>query len=135
MPTVETVYSGKLRTRARHVASGLEIITDAPVDNMGQGEAFSPTDLLAASLGSCMLTVMGIACRKHGIEMDGTSLKVTKLMTSNPRRVSEIRIEMKFPDVDYTGEQKEILEKTALTCPVALSLHPDIKQDVSFIYR
>jgi putative redox protein len=132
MPTIETVYSGELRTKARHVASGNEIITDAPPDNQGKGEAFSPSDLLSASLGSCMLTIMGIAARTHEFSIEGTRIEVTKIMASNPRRVSEIRVEFYMPDTQYTQKQKEILDKAARTCPVALSIHPDINQQINF---
>lgn len=134
MATVETVYAGELRTRARHVKSGIEIITDAPEDNQGRGEAFSPTDLLAASLGSCMLTIMGIAAKKHNFHLEGTHITVHKVMAQSPRRVSEIRVVFTFPEINYSNEQKLILEKAAHTCPVALSLHPDIKQITEFNY-
>lgn len=132
MTTINTVYEGNLRTTAQHVISGDKIITDAPVDNQGRGEAFSPTDLLAASLGSCMLTIMGIAARNHEFSIDGTSMNITKIMSTNPRKVSEIIIEFHFPFNSYSDSQKRILEKAATTCPVALSLHPDINQNVIF---
>jgi len=134
METIRTVYHGELRTEALHVKSGQKIITDAPPDNQGKGEAFSPTDLLCASLGSCMATVMGIAGRTHQINIDGASMRITKIMASNPRRVSEIILEISLPGQDFTEKEKSILEKAALTCPVALSIHPDIKQTVNFIY-
>lgn len=132
MVTIETVYVGSLRTKALHVLSGMEIITDAPPDNQGKGEAFSPTDLLAASLGSCMLTIMGIAARDHNFDMDGTTVAITKVMGTNPRRVIEIRVDLKFPHTDYTDQQKRIIEYSAHNCPVAKSLHPDILQKVTF---
>ena len=135
MPTVETHYSGELRTKARHMASGIEIITDAPTDNMGKGEAFSPTDLLAASLGSCMLTLMGIASNTHHFHIDGTRVVITKIMASNPRRVSEIHVDIHFPAGDFDKDARKILELAAITCPVAKSLHPDIKQQVTFHYQ
>jgi putative redox protein len=133
METIRTKYSGNLRTEAKHVKSGEIIITDAPVDNNGRGEAFSPTDLLAASLGSCMLTVMGIAAKTHEIKFDETEIMITKTMVSNPRKVSEIVINFQIPG-NFTEKEKQILEKTALTCPVALSLHPDLKQTITFAY-
>lgn len=133
MATSEVVYQGLLRTNAKHLASGSEIITDAPVDNFGKGEAFSPTDLLATSLGCCMLTLIGIAANVHQFNIDGTRLLVTKIMAANPRRVSEIQIEMKLP-MNYPSSVKKILETAALTCPVAKSLHTDIRQVVNFIY-
>ena len=134
METMRTIYKGNLRTEALHIKSGQIIITDAPIDNQGKGEAFSPTDLLSASLGSCMLTVMGIAARTHHIDMDGAAIGITKLMASNPRKVSEIIIEFKMPGKNYSDKEKVILEKAALTCPVALSLNPDIKQTIHFSY-
>jgi putative redox protein len=130
METIRTRYIGNLRTSALHVQSAEAIITDAPVDNQGRGEAFSPTDLLAASLGSCMLTIMGIAAREHQFSIDGTEVKITKIMASGPRRVSEIIIDLVFPHNDYSPKQKKIIKLSAETCPVALSLHPDLKQTV-----
>lgn len=132
MATIETTYTGDLRTQARHVGSGTEIITDAPIDNQGKGEAFSPTDLLSASLGSCMLTIMGIAARTHSINMDQTRVEITKIMASEPRRVAEIRIVFFMPARKYSSKEKAILEHAARTCPVALSLHPELVQDVQF---
>ncbi len=131
MATIETVYQGTLRTQAKHVQSGTEILTDAPVDNQGKGEAFSPTDLLAASLGSCMLTIMGITAREHRINIENTTCEITKVMSANPRRVGEIDVELNFPE-KYSDKQQKILERAALTCPVYLSLHPDIKKLVNF---
>jgi putative redox protein len=132
MATIETVYEGNLRTRAKHLGSGTEIITDAPIDNQGKGEAFSPTDLLSAALGSCMLTIMGIAANTHHIDMDQTRIRITKIMASNPRRVAEVQIEFDMPDKDYSDKEKTILEQAARTCPVALSLHPDLVQSITF---
>ena len=135
METAHTVYTGELRTEAMHLRSGVRIITDAPPDNQGKGESFSPTDLLATSLGSCMLTIMGIAGRTHGINIDGTKIKVAKIMASNPRRVAEVHIVFDMPHLSYTEKEKSILENAARTCPVALSLHPDIKQVLTFNYQ
>lgn len=134
MEIIHTIYKGDLRTEAVHLKSGDKIITDAPVDNKGKGEAFSPTDLLSASLGSCMLTVMGIAANTHKIQIEGTSIKISKIMASNPRRVTEIVVDMRFPANDFNEKEKKILEQAALTCPVALSLHPDLKQTIHFNY-
>lgn len=134
METAQVVYTGHLHTEAIHVRSGSKIVTDAPVDNKGKGEAFSPTDLLATSLGNCMLTTMGIAAQTHNINFDGAKIKVTKVMAANPRRVSEVQIEFEMPKNNYTDKQKAILENTARTCPVAISLHPDIKQILTFNY-
>ncbi|MBN3034518.1 MAG: OsmC family protein [Bacteroidales bacterium] len=134
METIRTCYTGDLRTEAGHVLSGSRLTTDAPPDNQGKGEAFSPTDLLAASLCSCMLTIMGIAAREHGFSIDGTLGKTWKTMASEPRRVGEIRIELRFPHNRYTVKEKTIIERSAFTCPVFMSLHPDLKKTISFIY-
>ncbi len=134
MNTSEVVYKGELRTTAIHLKSGQQIVTDAPTDNNGKGEAFSPTDLLATSLGCCMLTVMGIVAKRHTINMDGTKVEVLKVMGDNPRRVSEVHIEMYFPKNNYSEKERNLLEHTALACPVAKSLHPDIKQKTRFHY-
>ena len=130
--TIETIYTGELRTQATHLASQNAIITDAPLDNNGKGEAFSPTDLLAASLGSCMLTIMGIAANTHGFSIDGTKISITKIMAANPRRVGEIIVDFTFPANNYNDKEKMLIEKAAASCPVALSLHPDLKQTVQF---
>lgn len=133
MATSKVIYDGSLRTSSTHLKSGEKIITDAPVDNQGKGESFSPTDLLATSLANCMLTVMGIASGTHDIELDGTLAEVTKVMAESPRRISEIHIEFNFPNKNfYTDKQKKILEHAALTCPVEKSLHPDIKRVINF---
>jgi putative redox protein len=117
---------------AVHVASGNSLITDAPLDNHGKGEAFSPTDLLATSFGSCMITVVGIAANTHGFSVDGTKLRITKIMASDPRRIGELIVELDFPHNNYTDKEKEIIRRTANTCPVALSLHPDVEQTIVF---
>jgi putative redox protein len=130
METIRTKYTGNLRTIATHVQSGNELITDAPLDNQGRGEAFSPTDLLATALGSCMMTIMGIAARTHGFDLDGTSFKTTKIMASNPRRVGEVIIEFTFSENHFSEKEKKQIEHASKTCPVALSLHPDVKQTI-----
>jgi putative redox protein len=130
METAKTVYLGDLRTSATHVRSGNTLITDAPVDNKGKGEAFSPTDLLATSLGSCMMTIIGIAARTHGFDVDGTVMHITKIMAENPRRVAEVVVEFDFPVRSYSEKEKSIILHSAKTCPVALSLHPDLKQTI-----
>jgi len=132
METVRTEYLGELRTKAHHVRSGNEIITDAPTDNKGKGEAFSPTDLLATALGSCAVTIMGIAANEHGFNIDGTQMKITKIMASNPRRVSEVIVELDFPDMEYSEKEKKIIQLSAKTCPVFQSLHPDLKKTFVF---
>ncbi|MFZ4546071.1 MAG: OsmC family protein [Bacteroidales bacterium] len=128
METSRVTYTSDLRTEALHVKSGQMFITDAPTDNQGKGEAFSPTDLLATSLGACAITVVGIAARTHGFDVDGTVLKITKIMASDPRRVSEVIVEMDFPAVKYSNKEKSIIQHTINTCPVGQSLHPDLKQ-------
>jgi len=132
--TVKTVYLGELRTQATHVRSGNQIVTDAPPDNKGKGEAFSPTDLLATSLGSCMTTIMGISAREHGFNIDGTKISIWKIMASNPRRVGEIKVEFSFPKNNFSFKEKKFIEKAAYTCPVYLSLHPDLKKTIIFNY-
>jgi uncharacterized OsmC-like protein len=133
MATVQTLYQGNLRTQATHLASTNTILTDAPIDNNGKGEAFSPTDLVCAALGSCMMTIMGIYAERNGIDLSGTSIEITKTMAANPRRIAkaEIVFQMKSKQL-LTDEEKEKLKRAALTCPVALSLHPDIEQAVTF---
>jgi len=133
MATAETVYLGDLRTAATHVQSQTTIITDAPIDNQGKGEAFSPTDLLATSLTSCMLTIMGISAKAHNISLGEIKASTTKIMQANPRKVAEIKVVFNFPEgISYTHHQKALLQKAAETCPVYLSLHPDIKKEITF---
>jgi putative redox protein len=134
MTTIHSIYKGNLRTESVHLRSGEKIITDAPVDNQGRGEAFSPSDLLAASLGACMMTIMGIVARNHEIDIEGMEVDVTKVMASNPRRVSAIQIDFKMPPKMYGTEEKILLERAARTCPVSLSLNPEIKQEIRFNY-
>ena len=134
MHTSKVIYQGNLRTQATHLASGESIITDAPVDNHGQGMAFSPTDLAATSLANCMITVMGIGANGRSIEIIAAEATVTKVMTSNPRRISEIHVELQMKISPDTGANRNILEEIAKNCPVAKSLHPDIKQEISFTY-
>lgn len=135
MATTQTVYLGELRTEMTHLRSGSKIITDAPVDNKGRGEFFSPTDLVASSLGSCILTIMGIAAREHGFSIDGAKCSITKVMAENPRRISEIIIDFDFPKAVYTDKQKKILEYCVMTCPVSLSLHQSINQKVTLNFQ
>lgn len=134
MKTSKIVYLGNLRTEAVHLKSGNKIITDAPPDNNGKGEAFSPTDLLATSLGSCMLTIMGIMAERHAINIEGTSIEITKIMEANPRRVGEIIVEFTMPKNNYSEKEKTLLENAAHTCPVAKSLSSELKQTVIFNY-
>ncbi|MDD5362570.1 MAG: OsmC family protein [Ignavibacteria bacterium] len=134
MITSTLKYLGDLRMEAIHLQSGTVINTDAPVDNQGKGEAFSPTDLMATSLGLCMITIMGIAARTHGFSIDGTNAEVTKIMGSDPRRVAEIVVNIYFPKNDYSDKQKHILQVCADTCPVSHSLSKDLKQNVKLIF-
>jgi uncharacterized OsmC-like protein len=127
-----TTYLGDLRTAITHEPSGTVIETDAPVDNHGRGERFSPTDLVAASLGSCMLTIMGIVAKREGLDLSGTKVQVEKHMTSTPpRRLAEIVVAFVLP-AGIASDQRQKLERAAHTCPVSLSLHPEIKQTVTF---
>ncbi len=132
METIRIDYLGDLRTKAKHLQSGSEFITDAPSDNQGKGEAFSPTDLLATSLGTCAITTIGIAARTHGFSIDGSQVRVTKIMASEPRRVGEVIVELIFPAMNYSEKQKEIIRRAAEYCPVNRSLSPELKQ--TFIY-
>jgi len=132
MATSLVTYLGELRTSAIHLASGNKIITDAPIDNNGKGEAFSPTDLVATSFASCVLTIMGIGAKGHGFSIDGTTVEVTKIMGTEPRRIVEIIATFTFPSNQYTEKQKAFIKHIVDTCPVAKSLHPEIKQMVSF---
>ncbi|BAV05750.1 Uncharacterized OsmC-related protein [Filimonas lacunae] len=131
--TSEIIYKGQLRTEARHLQSQTVIETDAPVDNQGKGERFSPTDLVATALGSCMLTIMGIKARDMEVDLEGTTVSITKVMAADPRRISQVKVVFSFPaTLVIDDKNKTILERAAHTCPVAKSLHPDIVQDVVF---
>ncbi|MBL7921278.1 MAG: OsmC family protein [Bacteroidia bacterium] len=135
MATSLVKYVGELRTEATHLQSGTVITTDAPKDNHGKGEAFSPTDLVATALASCMTSIMGIVAMKEGITtVDGTSAEVVKVMYPDPRRIGEIHVKITFPKKNFTDKEKKMYENAALTCPVAKSLHPDIKQIIEFIW-
>jgi uncharacterized OsmC-like protein len=132
---IDIVYEGELRCEAKHAPSKTEIETDAPVDNMGKGESFSPTDLLATSLGTCMATTMGIVARKNGWNIDGIRLRVQKLMTKEPpRKVARVNVDFTIPDTVKNGldaNARTALENTARTCPVALSLAPSIEVELN----
>jgi putative redox protein len=131
METAKTKYLGDLRTEILHVRSGSIITTDAPVDNKGKGENFSPTDMVASALGSCIFTIMGIAAREHSFSIDGSSCTITKIMTDTPRKIGEIRIEMDMTATKYTDKQKKILDHCVKTCPVSLSLNESVFQNVT----
>ena len=130
MTTSKVTYQGDLRNTAIHLQSNNEIITDAPTDNQGKGEAFSPTDLLATSLASCMLTIIGIKARDMEIDIAGTTADVTKVMAADPRRVSEVHVAITF-NQELDEKRQKIFYNTALMCPVAKSIHPDIIQRVT----
>lgn len=129
--TSKITYLGNLRTESVHLQSGATILSDAPKDNQGQGAAFSPTDLVANALGSCMMTIMGIKARDLGIDLAGTTLEVTKVMQAEPRRIGAIHITI---DSAFQPNEKEqiLLERAAFTCPVFLSLHPDLEKTIDF---
>ncbi|KOS07939.1 osmotically inducible protein OsmC [Flavobacterium akiainvivens] len=129
--TSKVTYLGDLRTSSVHTASGSEILSDAPVDNNGRGEAFSPTDTVANALASCMLTVMGIKARDMQVDLTGTTAEVTKTMQASPRKISGIKVVFNMKS-NADDKARTILERTALTCPVHLSLHPDIEKDITF---
>jgi len=135
MITSKVTYLGNLRTEAVHSLSNAKIITDAPTDNNGKGQAFSPTDLVATSLASCMLTIIGIGAESRNININGTTVEVTKIMGSNPRKISEIILKFNFPNNNYTQSQKDFFKYVSETCPVAKSLNSDIKQTVIFEYQ
>ena len=130
---IEIKYLGDLRTNSIHLQSNNEIITDAPTDNKGKGEAFSPTDLFVTSLGSCKLTTMGIVAQDYNIDLGGTYTKLTKIMGSNPRRISEIHVDIFFPKT-ISSKERKILEQAAKNCPVSKSINSEIKLILSFKY-
>lgn len=134
MVRIDVVYEGDLHAVASHEPSGCDLATDAPVDNRGRGESFSPTDLLAAAVGTCMLTVMGITARQEGWTIEGARVAVEKYMTTSPRRVSKLVLRFEMPAVP-TAAARETLENTARTCPVAESIHPGIDLDVEFEWQ
>lgn len=129
--TSQVVYLGDLRTESVHTASGAKLLSDAPTDNFGKGEAFSPTDTVANALASCMFTVMGIKARGMGVDFQGAKASVTKIMQSDPRRISRVEVVVDMPS-DLDEKSRAILERTARTCPVFLSLHPEIGKDIRF---
>ena len=134
MPTAIVVYQGELSTDSEHASSGTVIRTDAPKDNQGLGRTYSPTDLLATALGSCMLTIMGIRAKTADIDISGTTAKITKIMADQPRRVSQILVDIAVKDRSLTNKDKSALEHAALHCPVAKSLSEHLIQTVSFSY-
>lgn len=134
MATASVIYTGNLRTTATHLKSGNEIITDAPVDNQGKGEAFSPSDIMSTSLLSCMMTIIGILANRKLWDLTGMKGNVQKHMADQPRKVSKIEISLHIPDRNWSESDKKMIEQAAMTCPVALSLHPDITQIINIEY-
>lgn len=133
--TSKIIYQGDLRTEMTHLQSETVVETDAPVDNNGKGERFSPTDLVASALGSCMLTIMGIAAKTHSINIQGTEMEITKVMTEAPRKIGEIIVNVNVKGQDsYLQKERAILENAALTCPVFLSLSEDTKKTIEFYW-
>jgi uncharacterized OsmC-like protein len=135
MATSEVYYLGNLRTKAIHLKSGNEIITDAPTDNNGKGEYFSPTDLVATAYASCILTIIGISANNFNLNIDSTKVQVTKIMNDNPRKIKEIQLIFNFPNITYTSKQKKAIINIIKTCPVGLSLNPDIKRNITLIFN
>jgi len=129
----KVTYKGSLRTEAIHVQSGNTIITDAPIDNHGKGEAFSPTDLVATALASCMLTIMGIVANRNHLKINGTTAEIEKIMGANPRRINGIKISIRFNE-NFDKKTKRKLENAALTCPVSNSLNENLNESIKFIY-
>ena len=135
MNTATARYAGQLRTEATHVASGKIIQTDAPIDNHGRGEAFSPTDLVSTALGSCMMTILGIVAERHQWNLVDSTFSIVKHMsTEPPRRIAQIDVTFNLP-ASLSTSDRTLLERSAHTCPVTLSLHPDVKQNVVFLYQ
>lgn len=129
--TSKVTYNGNLRTTCVHIRSGNEYITDAPIDNNGKGEAFSPTDTVATGLANCMLTTMGIKAGNLEVDLDGSTAEVTKHMAADPRRIAKIEVKLELPKA-VSEKHRKILENTARTCPVEYSLHPDIERVIDF---
>jgi putative redox protein len=135
MVTIKTTYLGSLRTTSQHLQSGNQLITDAPTDNHGKGESFSPTDLVCTSLCTCMMTIMGINARKYNVDLSGMDAEVTKTMQGAPRKIKRITIAFSLPEASSIEPATlSKLKEAALTCPVALSLNPDIEQDIHFAF-
>ena len=134
MATSSIKYVGDLRTICIHLQSGTEILTDAPTDNHGKGEAFSPTDLVATALGSCMVSIMAIKTKDLEIDLKDSTVSVTKIMQAEPRKIAKIIVELNL-SIATSEKNKTILERSAMTCPVLLSLHPDIEKEVTFNWQ
>ncbi|MBO5490966.1 MAG: OsmC family protein [Desulfovibrio sp.] len=135
MSTVHATYLGGLRVECTHEQSGTTLVTDAPTDNQGKGESFSPTDLCATALGACAMTIIGIYGRSHGVDVTGARMDITKTMSADPRRIGRIEVVFTMPDRPYTDRQKAVMERCTQTCPVHLSLHPDVEQVFTFVWK
>ncbi len=136
MQISKTVYTGHLRTLNTHLRSGMQIVTDAPIDNKGKGEAFSPTDMVATALCACIFTIAGQVAKEHGFSIDGATASTTKFMAQNPlRRIAEIIVDFDFSMCNLDEKQRKFIEKVPALCPVSLSLHPDIKQTINFKFE
>ena len=131
MKAAHVTYLGNLRTENHHLRSGQKFLTDAPVDNNGKGEAFSPTDLVATALADCIVTIMGMRADALGVDITGTRLEVDKIMNQEPRRIKEIKIDIYFPDVEISDKHKASLARVVDLCPVSGSLHPELVQNVT----
>jgi putative redox protein len=134
MATASIEYVGDLRTICIHLQSGTQILTDAPTDNHGKGEAFSPTDLVATALGSCMVSIMAIKSKDLEVDLKDSTVSITKIMQAEPRKIAKIIVELNM-SIDASDKNKTILERSAMTCPVLLSLHPDIEKEVTFNWK
>ena len=134
MTTMISKYLGDLRTESVHTESGSILLTDAPKDNQGKGEAFSPTDLVATAYGTCVLSIMGMAAKTHGFSIDGATVETQKVMGTNPRRIVELISVFTLPHNNYSAKEKKIIELTAKDCPVYNSLHADMKKSITFRY-
>lgn len=135
MITSKVTYLGNLRTSSVHIKSGSEILSDAPVDNNGRGETFSPTDMVANALAACMITIMGIKAADLDIELTGSTAEVTKIMQQEPRKIAKIEVVLNMQSNNTDAKNRTILERSAMTCPVFLSLHPDIDKSIRFIWQ
>ena len=135
MATVSATYLGDLRVECVHNQSGTRIITDAPTDNPGKGASFSPTDLCATALGACAMTIIGIYAQSHGVDITGTTMNITKTMSADPRRIGKVEVVFDMPDRDYSQKEKTIMERCTQTCPVHLTLHPDVEQVFTFHWQ
>ncbi len=134
MATSNITYVGDLRTVCIHLQSGTQILTDAPTDNHGKGEAFSPTDLVATALGSCMVSIMGIKSKDLDVDLKDSTVSITKIMQAEPRKIAKIEVILNM-SIETSEKNKTILERAAMTCPVLLSLHPDIEKYVVFNWK